>query len=56
MEELAQQSVERWRVAFAGGLNSLVKILGEQFVLQAANGDAWAQLESNDRPRNGGRR
>ena len=56
MEELAQQSVERWRVAFAGGLNSLAKILGEQFVLQAANGDAVAQLGSNDRPRNGARR
>jgi len=56
LEELAQQSVERWRVAFAGGLNSLVKILGEQFVLQAANGDAGAQLGSNDKPRNGARR
>lgn len=56
MEELAQQSVERWRVAFAGGLNSLAKILGEQFVLQATNGDALAQLGSNDRPRNGARR
>lgn len=56
MEELAQQSVERWRVAFAGGLNSLAKIVGEQFVLQAANGDAVAQLGSNDRPRNGARR
>jgi hypothetical protein len=40
MQELAQLSVERWRIAFAGGLNSLVKILGEQFVLQAATGDA----------------
>jgi hypothetical protein len=39
MEYLAQQSVERWRLTFAGGLNSLVRILGEQFVLQAANGD-----------------
>lgn len=36
MEDLAQQSVERWRLAFAGGLNSLVRILGEQFILQAA--------------------
>jgi hypothetical protein len=56
MEELAQQSVERWRVAFAGSLNSLAKTLGEQFVLQAADGDAVAQLGSNDRPRNGARR
>jgi hypothetical protein len=56
VEELAQQSIERWRVAFAGGLNSLVKILGEQFVLQAANGDAVALLGSNDEPRNGARR
>jgi hypothetical protein len=41
MDELAQKSVERWRIAFAGGLNSLVKILGEQFVLQAeSDGDA----------------
>jgi hypothetical protein len=55
MEELAQLSVERWRVAFAGGLNSLVKILGEQFVLQAANSDAVVQLGSNE-PHNGARR
>ncbi len=40
MEELAQHSVERWRVAFTGGLNSLVRILGEQFLLQAANDNA----------------
>jgi hypothetical protein len=55
MDELAQQSVERWRVAFAGGLNSLARILGEQFVLQAANGDAGAQTGSNDKPRKGAR-
>ncbi|MGA8620517.1 MAG: hypothetical protein WB660_18585 [Candidatus Sulfotelmatobacter sp.] len=36
IEELAQQSVERWRLALAGGLNSLAKTLGEQFVLRAA--------------------
>jgi len=35
MEELAQRSVERWRRSLAGGLNSLVKVLGEQFQLQA---------------------
>lgn len=40
MQELAQLSVERWRIAFAGGLNSLVRILGEQFVLQAGTSDA----------------
>ena len=37
MEELAQQSVERWRLALAGGLNSLARTLGEQFSLQAAS-------------------
>jgi hypothetical protein len=36
MEELAQQSVERWRLMLAGSLNSLVGVLGEQFRLQAA--------------------
>ena len=35
MEELAQRSVESWRRSLAGGLNSLVKVLGEQFQLQA---------------------
>jgi len=34
MEELAQQSVERWRVTLAGGLNSVISTLGEQFRLQ----------------------
>jgi hypothetical protein len=37
MEELAQQSVERWRLALAGALNSLARTLGEQFRLQAAS-------------------
>jgi len=36
MEELAQRSVESWRRSLAGVLNSLVKVLGEQFQLQAA--------------------
>ncbi|MGC2057219.1 MAG: hypothetical protein WA653_03105 [Candidatus Sulfotelmatobacter sp.] len=36
MEQLAQQSVEQWRLALAGGLNSLARTLGEQFSLQAA--------------------
>jgi hypothetical protein len=50
MDELAQNCVERWRVAFAGGLNSLVRILGEQFVLQAApDGDAGHRI-STDKP------
>jgi hypothetical protein len=34
MEELAQHSVERWRRTLAGGLNSLVKTLGEQLRLE----------------------
>jgi hypothetical protein len=50
MDELPQKCVERWRVAFAGGLNSLVRILGEQFVLQAApDGDAGHRI-STDKP------
>jgi hypothetical protein len=56
MDELAHKCVERWRIAFAGGLNSLVRILGEQFVLQAApDGDA-GQLGSTDGPRGGARK
>jgi len=39
MEELAQQSVERWRLTLAGSLNSLVGVLGEQFRLQATQTD-----------------
>jgi hypothetical protein len=35
MDDLAQQSVDRWRLVLAGGLNSLVRTLGEQFLLQA---------------------
>jgi hypothetical protein len=35
MEELAQQSVERWQLALASTLNSLARTLGEQFRLQA---------------------
>jgi len=35
MEDLAQQSVERWRLTLAGGLNSLISTLGEQFRMQA---------------------
>jgi hypothetical protein len=37
MEELAQHSVGRWQRTLAGGLNSLVKTLGEQFRLEAEN-------------------
>ncbi|MGA9390897.1 MAG: hypothetical protein WBV69_10665 [Candidatus Sulfotelmatobacter sp.] len=36
MEEAAEQSVERWRLALAGALNSVGKHLDEQFRLQAA--------------------
>lgn len=35
MEELARQSVERWRLALAGGLNSVAGALGEHFRLLA---------------------
>ena len=56
MEELAQKCVERWRSAFAGGLNSLVRILGEQFVLQAGpDGDA-GEPGSIDKPTGGARK
>jgi hypothetical protein len=43
MEELAQQSVERWRLALASGLNSLLGVLGEQFRLQARSGNNGGQ-------------
>ncbi|MGA8761423.1 MAG: hypothetical protein WB562_00920 [Candidatus Sulfotelmatobacter sp.] len=56
MDDLAQKSVERWRIAFAGGLNSLVRILGEQFVLQASVDGNAGQLGANDKPRSGPRR
>jgi hypothetical protein len=38
-EEMAQQSVERWRLALAGSLNSLARSLGEQFALRTAIDD-----------------
>jgi hypothetical protein len=38
MEQMAQQSVEQWRAVLAGGLNTLVRGLGEQFVLQGRQG------------------
>jgi len=38
-EEMAQQSVERWRLALAGSLNSLARTLGEQFALRTAIDD-----------------
>jgi hypothetical protein len=50
MDELAQKCVERWRIAFAGGLNSLVRILGEQFVLQAEPEANAGQLGSANKP------
>jgi len=36
-EEMAQQSVERWRLALAGALNSLAGTLGEQFQSRVAS-------------------
>jgi hypothetical protein len=39
MQELAKLSVERWRLTLAGGLNALVKNLGEQFQLEAESGN-----------------
>jgi hypothetical protein len=56
MDELARTCVERWRIAFAGGLNSLVRILGEQFVLQAAPDGNAGQLGSTDKPPSGTRK
>jgi hypothetical protein len=50
MDDLAQKCVERWKIAFAGGLNSLVRILGEQFVLQAAPDGSAGQLGSANKP------
>jgi hypothetical protein len=38
MDDLAKLSVERWRLTLAGGLNALVKNLGEQFRLEAESG------------------
>jgi len=56
MDELARKCMERWQIAFAGGLNSLVRILGEQFVLQAAPDGNAGQLGSTDKPPSGARR
>jgi hypothetical protein len=50
MEELAQKCVERWRITFAGGLNSLVRNLGEEFVLQAASEDDIGEPGSSQKP------
>lgn len=46
MEELAQQSVEQWRLTFAGALNSVARTLGEQFLLQAATDSNPSQHSS----------
>ena len=40
MEDLAQQSIERWRLALGGALNSLARTLGDQFRLQATDTNA----------------
>ena len=48
MEELAQQSVERWRLALGGALNSLARVLGDEFRLQATtetNADQHSSVE-----------
>jgi hypothetical protein len=37
VEEIAQHSVERWRLALARNLNSLGKMMGEQFQLDVAS-------------------
>lgn len=37
MEEASQQSLEKWRLTLAGGLNSLVRTLGEQFQPEASS-------------------
>jgi hypothetical protein len=37
MEEASQQSLAKWRLTLAGGLNSLVRTLGEQFQLEASS-------------------
>ena len=39
MQDLAKLSVERWRLTLAGGLNALVKNLGEQFRLEGEPGN-----------------
>jgi hypothetical protein len=39
MEEQAKRSVERWRLTLAGGLNGLIKSIGEQFRLDAESGN-----------------
>jgi len=39
MQELAKLSVERWRLTLAGGLNALVKNLGEQFRMESESGN-----------------
>jgi hypothetical protein len=37
IDEVARQSVERWRLKLAGGLHGLAKSLGEQFQLEAGS-------------------
>jgi len=38
-EEMAQLSVERWRLKLSTGLNAVAKSVGEQFLLEAESGD-----------------
>jgi len=56
MDELAGKCVERWRTAFAGGLNSLVRTLGEQFILQAPPDGNAGLLGSTDKSPSGTRK
>jgi len=37
MEEVARRSVEHWRLKLAGGLNVVLRSLGDQFQLQAGS-------------------
>src|SRR2546427_5999326 len=48
MEDLAQDSVGRWRNALGKDLNSLAKILGGQFRLDAASGSNGNQESSEE--------
>jgi hypothetical protein len=52
MDEMAKRSVERWRHKLAGGLNAVLKSLGEQFQ-SAAGSSPESSPESSPRPSNG---
>jgi hypothetical protein len=44
MQDVAQNSLAKWRKTLAGGLNSLVNILGDQFRLEAGNSEEQDRL------------